>query len=397
MVISVSFPAYPDCNHRRSKKELTKQIKISFLLINWGIAWIFSMMGRYLRRNQSRGFMLKILVVGPSWVGDMVMSQSLLLRLKADDPNCIIDVLAPDWCRPVLARMEQINQALAMPVGHGALQWGVRKELAAKLSENHYDQSIILPNSLKSALVPWMAKIPKRTSWRGEMRYGLVNDMRRLDVNAFPLMVERYIALAEPATATAANLKPLLRPSLSVDLQQQQQVFEQYSLGANVVAFCPGAEFGPAKRWPHYHFAKLAALLIANGQQIVCLGSAKDTASIEQIKALLSEHERSQFVDVSGQTSLTQAIDILAKVRAIVSNDSGLMHIGAAVNTSMVALYGPTSPDFTPPLSDRAVVIRLIDGYLKVRKGDAEQGYHQSMIDIEPSLVFEKLQAMANQ
>ena len=345
----------------------------------------------------SGGHELNILVVGPSWVGDMVMSQSLLLRLKADNPECSIDVLAPDWCRPVLERMPEVNRAIAMPVGHGALQWGIRKEVAKKLSENNYDQSIILPNSLKSALVPWMAKIAKRTSWRGEMRYGLVNDMRKLDKTAFPLMVQRYIALAEVEKDSAEQLKPLLRPCLSVDIEQQQAVFEQFELRDDVIAFCPGAEFGPAKRWPHFHFAKLASLLIAQGKQIVCLGSAKDTVAIEQIKDLLSDEERIHFVDVSGKTSLTQAIDILAKASAIVSNDSGLMHIGAAVNTPMLALYGPTSPGFTPPLSDQAEVIRLIDGFIKVRKGDAEQGYHQSMIDIEPKLVFDKLQAMANQ
>jgi len=345
----------------------------------------------------SGGRELNILVVGPSWVGDMVMSQSLLLRLKADYPECNIDVLAPDWCRPVLARMPQINRAIPMPVGHGALQWGVRKTLAEKLRPHHYDQSIILPNSLKSALVPWMAKIAKRTSWRGEMRYGLVNDIRKLDKNAFPLMVQRYIALAEPEKDSAEQLKPLLRPCLQIDIEQQQAVFSQYKLREDVIAFCPGAEFGPAKRWPHYHFATLASLLIAQGKQIVCLGSAKDTAAIEQIKARLSDDECAHFVDVSGKTSLTQAIDILDRVSAIVSNDSGLMHIGAAVDTPMLALYGPTSPDFTPPLSDNAEVIRLIEGFLKVRKGDAEQGYHQSMIDITPGLVFDKLQMMACQ
>ncbi|MFT5708675.1 MAG: heptosyltransferase-2 [Oceanospirillaceae bacterium] len=323
----------------------------------------------------------------------MVMSQSLLLRLKVDNPHCTIDVLAPDWCRPVLARMAQVNQAIAMPVGHGALQWNVRKKVALQLQQNDYQQSIILPNSLKSALVPWLAKIPQRTAWRGEMRYGLVNDMRTLDKQAFPLMVQRYIALAEDEKSSAQQLKTLLKPSLSVDYEAQEDVFSAFSLSmsSEIIAFCPGAEFGPAKRWPHYHFAKLAGLLIDQGKKIICLGSAKDTPAIQEIKELLSEEQLQEFVDVSGQTSLTQAIDILAKVNAIVSNDSGLMHIGAAVNTPMLALYGPTSPDFTPPLSDNAEVIRLIDGYIKLRKGNLDQGYHQSMVDIQPEAVFERL------
>jgi len=342
-----------------------------------------------------RAIALNILVVGPSWVGDMVMSQSLLLRLKEDNPNSSIDVLAPDWCRPVLARMPQVNKAIAMPVGHGSLQWGVRKNVATSLQENNYQQSIVLPHSLKSALIPWMAKITTRTGWRGEMRYGLVNDMRTLDKQAFPLMVQQYIALAEEPKHNAEQLKPILNPQLDVDKAQQAAVLQEFALledNRELVAFCPGAEFGPAKRWPHYHFANLAKMLIANNKKIVCLGSANDTLAISQIKAMLNDAELAQFVDVSGKTSLTQAIDLLAGSAVVVSNDSGLMHIAAAVNTPLIALYGPTSPDFTPPLSDNAQVIRLIEGYIKLRRGNTEEGYHQSMIDITPAMVFEHVQ-----
>jgi len=342
-----------------------------------------------------RAIALNILVVGPSWVGDMVMSQSLLLRLKEDNPNSSIDVLAPDWCRPVLARMPQVNKAIAMPVGHGSLQWGVRKNVATSLQANNYQQSIVLPHSLKSALIPWMAKITKRTGWRGEMRYGLVNDMRTLDKQAFPLMVQQYIALAEEPKLSAEQLKPILNPQLDVDKVQQAAVLQEFSLledSRELVAFCPGAEFGPAKRWPHYHFANLAKMLIANNKKVVCLGSANDTLAISQIKEMLNDAELAQFVDVSGKTSLTQAIDLLAGSAVVVSNDSGLMHIAAAVNTPLIALYGPTSPDFTPPLSDNAQVIRLIDGYIKLRRGNTEEGYHQSMIDITPAMVFEHVQ-----
>jgi heptosyltransferase-2 len=325
----------------------------------------------------------------------MVMSQSLLLRLKEENPNSSIDVLAPDWCRPVLARMPQVRQAIAMPVGHGSLQWDVRKNVAASLRANNYQQSIVLPHSLKSALIPWMANIPKRTGWRGEMRYGLVNDMRTLDKQAFPLMVQQYIALAQEQKDSAEQLKPILNPQLDVDKVQQGAVLQEFALiedHRQLVAFCPGAEFGPAKRWPHYHFANLAKMLIANNKKIVCLGSANDTLAIGQIKEQLSAAELAQFVDVSGKTNLTQAIDLLAGSAVVVSNDSGLMHIAAAVNTPLIALYGPTSPDFTPPLSDNAQVIRLIDGYIKLRRANTEEGYHQSMIDITPAMVFEHLE-----
>ncbi len=139
---------------------------------------------------------MKILVIGPSWVGDMMMSQSLYRTLKAEYPSAEIDVMAPAWCRPLLARMPEVNQALAMPLGHGALALGERRRLGHALRANGYDRAYVLPNSFKSALVPFFANVPQRTGWRGEMRYGLLNDLRVLDKAAFPLMVQRYVALA---------------------------------------------------------------------------------------------------------------------------------------------------------------------------------------------------------
>ena len=323
----------------------------------------------------------------------MLMSQSLYRRLKAQTPECSIDVLAPDWCRAILERMPEVNNTIAMPVGHGSLQLDVRRKLGRFLAQQNYDQAIVLPNSLKSALVPWFADIPLRTGWLGEMRYFLLNDPRKLSKRAFPLMVERYAALAEKSPASAAELPPILPPQLRVDSQLQQQALQEFGLKQQgLIGFCPGAEFGPAKRWPHYHYAELASKLIAQGHQVACFGSAKDTEVVEQIREQLPENQRAALVGLAGKTSLPQAVDLLAACDAVVSNDSGLMHVAAAVGTSLVALYGPTSPDFTPPLTDRAQVIRLIDGYLKIRKGDQDQGYHQSLIDISPERVLQALQ-----
>ena len=139
---------------------------------------------------------MRILVVGPSWVGDMMMSQSLYRTLRARFPQAIIDVMAPAWCRPLLSRMPEVNEAIAMPLGHGALALGERRKLGHSLRERRYDRAYVLPNSFKSALVPFFAGIPHRTGWRGEMRYGVLNDARVLDKHAWPLMVERYVALA---------------------------------------------------------------------------------------------------------------------------------------------------------------------------------------------------------
>lgn len=339
---------------------------------------------------------MKILVIGPSWVGDMMMSQSLYRTLKAEYPTAEIDVMAPAWCRPLLARMPEVNQALAMPLGHGALGLGERRRLGRALRANRYDRAYVLPNSFKSALVPFFADIPQRTGWRGEMRYGLLNDVRVLDKAAFPLMVQRYVALAydKGRVQRADDLpQPLLWPQLRVSDEEIAEITSAFNLTDSrpIVGFCPGAEFGPAKRWPHYHYAALAQRLIESGYQIALFGSAKDHEAGEQIRAALQDDARDFCLNLAGKTQLEQAVILIAACRAVVSNDSGLMHVAAALNKPLIALYGPSSPDFTPPLSDKARVIRLISGYHKVRKGDAEQGYHQSLIDIQPQQVLDAL------
>ncbi|MHA6313176.1 MULTISPECIES: ADP-heptose--LPS heptosyltransferase RfaF [Pantoea] len=343
---------------------------------------------------------MKILVIGPSWVGDMMMSQSLYRTLKAEHPDAVIDVMAPAWCRPLLSRMPEVNQALAMPLGHGALEIGERRRLGKTLRASHYDRAYVLPNSFKSALVPFFAGIKRRVGWRGEMRYGLLNDLRVLDKAAFPLMVERYVALGYDTPVTSAQQlpQPLLWPKLQVEEQEKIETAAQFQLSATrpIIGFCPGAEFGPAKRWPHYHYAALAQQLIAEGFQIVLFGSAKDRPTGEEIIAALPEEARAHCRNLAGETQLEQAVILLANCRAVVSNDSGLMHIAAALDRPLVALYGPSSPDFTPPLARQARVIRLISGYHKVRKGDAEQGYHQSLIDIQPDRVHQTLTELLN-
>ncbi|MDC9768434.1 ADP-heptose--LPS heptosyltransferase RfaF [Proteus mirabilis] len=343
---------------------------------------------------------MKIFVVGPSWVGDMMMSQSLYRTLKALHPAATIDVMAPAWCRPLLEKMPEVDNAITMPLGHGALAIGERRRLGKQLKAKGYTHAYVLPNSFKSALVPFFAAIPKRTGWRGEMRYGLLNDLRPLDKAAFPLMVERYVALAydKQQVHSAADLpKPLLWPKLAVSDKDITTTLKHFSLSTQrpAIGFCPGAEFGPAKRWPHYHYATLAQKLIREyGYQIFLFGSQKDKPAGEEIKHTLTPDAQAACINLAGETSLEQAVNLIAACKAVVSNDSGLMHVAAALERPLVALYGPSSPDFTPPLSDKARVIRLITGYHKVRKGDAEQGYHQSLIDIQPEQVFSELEQL---
>ncbi|CAM3941274.1 ADP-heptose-LPS heptosyltransferase II [Xenorhabdus thuongxuanensis] len=330
----------------------------------------------------------------------MMMSQSLYRTLKDLYPDAEIDVMAPAWCRPLLAKMPEVHQALAMPLGHGALALGERRRLGLALRENRYDRAYVLPNSFKSALVPFFANIPLRTGWRGEMRYGLLNDIRVLNKNAFPLMVQRYIALAYEGKnmRSADDLpQPLLWPQLSVNDEDIAESTSAFNIADHrpIIGFCPGAEFGPAKRWPHYHYATLAEQLITQkGYQVLLFGSDKDHQAGEDIRTLLSDDARENCLNLAGKTSLEQAVNVIAACDAIVTNDSGLMHVAAALNRPLVALYGPSSPDFTPPLSNKAEVIRLITGYHKIRKGDSDGGYHQSLIDIQPEMVLSSLEKL---
>ncbi|MBR0572997.1 MULTISPECIES: lipopolysaccharide heptosyltransferase II [Pasteurellaceae] len=340
---------------------------------------------------------MNILIIGPSWVGDMMMSHSLYQQLKKNYPNCQIDVMAPDWCRPLLSRMPEIRKAITMPLGHGAFELRKRYDLGKNL-QNQYDMAIVLPNSLKSAFVPFFAKIPVRRGWKGEIRYGLLNDLRN-NKNDYPMMVQRYVALAyENGKIPNAEQIKIDYPYLIVEKQQVEKTITQfekqfaYAENRETIGFCPGAEFGPAKRWPHYHYAKLAQLLIEKGYSISIFGSAKDNAVGEEIRTTLTEEQQRYCINLAGQTNLNQAVDLISTCRAVVSNDSGLMHIAAALGKPLVALYGPTSPQYTPPLSEKVKIIRLIEGGLiKVRKGDAEQGYHQSLIDIQPETVLNEL------
>lgn len=287
------------------------------------------------------------------------MAQSLFILLKQQNPNTVIDVLAPGWSRPIIARMPQVRRAIDMPVGHGSLMWSKRREIGRALRAEQYDQAIVLPNSLKSALIPWFANIPQRTGWKGEMRYGLLNDLRPLDKQRYPLMVQRFDALAYPPGEVLPDHLPA--PDLHADQERTPPLRRQFGLESErkILALCPGAEFGPAKRWPEKHYADVAAKKIVDGWQVWILGSAKDQVVAEAIIGLLPTSDRTHCFNLAGVTQLEDAIDLLAVADAVVSNDSGLMHISAALNRPLVVVYGSTSPGFTPPLNDQVAILSL--------------------------------------
>ncbi|MBV8464989.1 MAG: lipopolysaccharide heptosyltransferase II [Burkholderiales bacterium] len=296
----------------------------------------------------------RILIIAPAWVGDCVMAQPLYRRLKEYRPDAHITVMAPDWTLPLLDRMPEVDATLHNPFGHGALKIGKRWRLGRSL-KGQYDQVIVLPNSYKSALVPWFARVPKRTGFVGESRYGLLNDARTLDTKALPQMVERFAVLAEPAGKRLP--RPVPAPHLSIDPKSRATALQQLGLVHDkpVAAFCPGAEYGPAKRWPARHFAELAKRLLSQGYDVWLFGSNKDQSETGEIARLAG----GGVVDLAGRTTLSQAIDLLSLADFVITNDSGLMHVAAALERPLVALYGSSSPEFTPPLSERAEVATL--------------------------------------
>ncbi len=281
------------------------------------------------------------------------MSQPLLTRLKQQDPRSRIDVLAPGWALPIFRRMAEVDETLESPFAHGELALGKRWRLARSLRGNRYDRAYVLPNSFKSALVPMFAGIPNRIGFIGELRHWLLTDARRLDEKALPLMVERFACLADVVDAVQKHALP--RPHLRVSEAERVQLRQRLGLTAadRVACFCPGAEYGPAKRWPPQYFGELARSLGAEGYTVWLVGSAKERDIGDAIMG-----NNVNTVNLCGRTTLDDAVVLLSCADLVVSNDSGLMHVAAALDRQMIALYGSSSPSFTPPLSNRAYIVK---------------------------------------
>tara|TARA_B100002003_G_C14155645_1_gene556389 strand:- start:849 stop:1913 length:1065 start_codon:yes stop_codon:yes gene_type:complete len=299
----------------------------------------------------------KILVIGPSWVGDMVMAQSLFMVLRKYNTDCRIIVVAPDWSLPLIDRMPEIEGHLEYGFKHGELNLARRMSVGKSIQAQNFSKTIVLPNSFKAALVPFHARIPVRIGCQGEFRRLLLTDCRKLDAARFPLMVQRFVALGLPRFDLPPVDIPF--PRLITKGSQVSEALEQLDLAQSemILAICPGAEFGGAKQWPEEHFARLCSVVIAKGWQVWIFGSANDTEVAKAIVGRIPEDKREACTDLTGRTSLAQAIDLMSVVTAVVSNDSGLMHIAAALQKPVVTLYGSSSPDFTPPLADRVKLI----------------------------------------
>ena len=334
--------------------------------------------------------MPKILIVAPNWIGDALLAQPLFARLRKKLPGAVIDALAPTWTAPVLRRMPEINEVMAAPFAHGELKLAARWRLGRSLRSRRYDEAIVLPNTLKSALIPFFAGIPLRTGFVGELRYGLLNLVHKLDEKRMPLMAERYAQLAEkPGTKPAL---PLPETKLAID--ETNLIIALGRLGLSrakpIAAFCPGAEYGSSKRWPVMHFAALARRLVTLGCAVWLFGSEKDRAIGEEI-AVASE---GAATNLCGRTDLASAIDLLSLAEVVVSNDSGLMHVAAGVGRPVVALYGSSSPEHTPPRARTFRIVRTGIYCSPCFARDCPLGHFKCMNDLAPERVMAEIAAV---
>ena len=295
----------------------------------------------------------KILIIGPAWIGDMVLSQGLYQRLKRHTPDAEIHVGAPNWSKPLLSRMPEVSQTIGLPFKHGELRLVNRYQIGKHLRSQQYQQAIVLPRSLKSALIPWSAAIPIRTGYRGEMRYGFLNDVRRLDQQVLPRAIDRFVYLGQSRGSAPQPATEV--PALVISADKRQQYIEKHKLRVEkpIVSLLPEAAFGPSKQWPAAYFAELAQQYIQRGFQVWIFGS--QTVISQSIIQQIADQD--EVVDLCGKTTLEDVIDLLPLSAVVVGNDSGLMHIAAATGCPVVGIYGATLPQYTPPLATQSKIM----------------------------------------
>ena len=344
-----------------------------------------------------------ILIIAPNWIGDAVMTQPLLASIKTLYPDSTIDVLASTWVAPIYRACSEVNEVIDAKFEHKQLQWGLRKQLAKQIAAKQYQACFVLPNSFKSALIPWLANIPLRIGYRGEMRFGLINvsldNPSKVDR---PPMVEHYLALSNLLNDAEQSIHQAITPHLNVSQSARQSVETKLKTAninlsepnAAIYVMCPGAEYGVTKRWPTQHFAALAKEFISSDPscQIILLGGQGDQSLGQEITSQ-TEHA-SNIHNWCGSTSLDEAIALIGMSKAVISNDSGLMHVAAALKVPQVAIFGSSDPSHTPPLSERAKVIWLNLPCSPCHKRECPLGHLKCLKDILPQQVLATLHTL---
>lgn len=333
--------------------------------------------------------MRQILIIAPAWVGDIVMMQVLLRMLKKNH-TCEIDVVAPSWAVGLINRMPEVRRVHGLDLAHGKLELVKRFKFAHSLLKYKYSHAYVLPNSLKSALIPYLARITHRIGYLGELRYGLLNQWSKLDKVKLPRMIDRFAALANLGSDLVEIPAEASFPSLMIDKTNQQYLIDKFNLDLNkpIIALCPGAKYGEAKRWPIRYFTQLAISLVNDGYMIILLGGVDDGKYATQIKTAVNSM---QIINLCGLTSLTDTVDLLASSVVAVSNDSGLMHIACSLDILVIAIYGSSSPLFTPPLSNKASIMYNQLDCSPCFQRTCKFGHYKCLTSIEAYSIYEKI------
>jgi heptosyltransferase II len=379
----------------------------------------------------------KILLISPNWIGDAVVALSLISLITNRDTNIKIDLLAPKHLADIFLRCPSVNQIFVTDFKHSQLELGKRIAWAKKLKKEKYNQAIILPNSFKSALIPFLARIPLRTGYRGEIRYFLLNDLRILDRSLYfqqkgfqkiaPIdssslafsrgacevskrslldinehcertrnkaknqnaksilrLVDRYVALGIAKKSVLPN--QFHNPHLETKAEDLGKAKKKFALNLTkpVIVICPGAEYGPAKKWPAEYFAKVAKKKIAEDYQVWILGGNKDQKDALEIQTLTEN----SCLDFTGKTTIAEAIDLLSLANMVITNDSGLMHIAAALDQPLAAIFGSSSPQYTPPLSNRAKILKIDLPCSPCFQRTCRFGHYRCLREITPEMVL---------
>jgi len=319
---------------------------------------------------------MKILIIGPSWIGDMVMAHSLFQSLLHTSPSAELHLMAPPHCKPLAEAMPEIQKFIPLDIPHGEFNFSKRKNIGHALKQQQYDQAYILPNSFKSALIPFFANIPTRIGYRGEFRYGLLNQIKKINKKKYPLLAHRYWALNInsnlPTDLPTDPLNQIPSPRLTLPKTWTTEVHQKFQLCQHkkLAVLCPGAEYGPAKQWPKTHYSELAKTLTQQGYAVWILGTQKDQSTGDWIKTQSQSQSQANTTlinNLAGKTSLSEAMVILKQADIVITNDSGLMHIRAAFDLPQVALFGSTSEIQTPPLSQQAQILALSKNQIPCR------------------------------
>ena len=323
----------------------------------------------------------RILVVAQAWIGDVVLSQILYALLKRQQPDTPIDVVAPRWAGALLGRMPQVSRHIDLDVRHGQLGLWQRWATARRLNAQ-YQQAIIIPRSLKAALLPWAAGIRERVGFEAGIRNVLINDPR-------PRPSDILTRMARLASPDSVDPDSIPWPRLEVDPEQTTDAFQQRGMDPSepVIGLMPGAAYGRAKEWGAAPFAQLAATLTEHGNRVCVVGTSRDRPLGETIARVAPE----RVINLCGETTLDQAVHLISGLAVAVCNDSGLMHIAAAVNTPVVGIYGPTSPDTHPPLADARNIFSARTLCSPCHRRTCPYGHHACMTRITPEQVCEAI------